>query len=136
MKLNVYLNFPGTCKEALAFYQKILGGEITEEHPYKGSPIEEMVSDDWLDKTMHATLRTGNIDLMGSDQGPDRFQPVQGCHISVRLDSVGEAERIFGALADGGEIEMPLEKTFWAERFGMLTDRFGVNWMVNCDAAG
>lgn len=135
MKLNVYLNFPGTCKEAMTFYRDVLNGDLVSMETYKGSPAEEMAGPDWADKIMHSTLSFANMDLMGSDVGPDRFIEPQGYNISVAVDSVAEAERVFGALAKGGAVVMPLEETFWAARFGMLTDRYGISWMVNCNQA-
>ncbi len=97
------------------------------------SPMADNVDADWHDKVMHTSLHVGDIDLMGSDGMPGTFVTPQGYHVSVQLDEPEEAERVFAALAEGGEIKMPLEQSFWARRFGMLTDRFGISWMVNCN---
>lgn len=133
MKLTVYLNYPGTCKEAFKFYQSILGGEITAEMRYEGSPMESDVAPEWRGKIMHACLHVGGMDLMASDGPPEWFVTPQGYHISIQLDDPAETERVFSALSEGGQVTMPLEQTFWAKRFGMLTDRFGIGWMVNCE---
>ena len=135
MKINAYLSFDGSCEEALKYYQSVLGGEITSMDTYGGSPASDMAGPDWQDKIMHGSLETGEMTLMGSDLAPDHYQKPQGCHLAIDVKEVAEAERIFAALADGGEVVMPIDKTFWAERFGMLVDRFGTNWMVNCESA-
>ena len=134
MKLNVYLSFAGNCKEALMFYQSVLGGEIASIMTYGESP-EDMGPADWKDKVMYGSLQVAGMDLMASDVDPDRFVTPQGYHISIMVDDVEEAERVFGALSEGGTTVTPLEETFWAARFGMLTDRFGISWMVNCNKA-
>jgi len=132
MKLNVYLSFPGTCEEALNFYQSVLGGEITAVMRWGGSPGEEMVGEDWHDKVMHACLAVGGMDLMAADVYGPHFVEPQGYNVSVMVEDPAEAERILAGLSDGGQVSMPIDQTFWAQRFGMLTDRFGINWMVNC----
>ena len=134
MKINAYLSFSGDCKEALTYYRDVLGGEIVSMETYAGSPMADMAGPDWQDKIMHGGLETGGLTLMGSDVTPDRYEKPQGCHLSISVDDPAEADRIFAALAESGEIVMPIDTTFWAERFGMLTDRFGQQWMVNCDA--
>jgi PhnB protein len=134
MKLNIYLSFSGDCREAINHYHAVLGGEITALETYGGSPAEGMAPADWEDKIMHTTLHVGEMDLMASDVGPGQFEQPQGYNVSVQVDDVDEAERVFAGLSEGGEIVMPLEETFWAARFGMLKDRFGINWMVNCNA--
>lgn len=133
MKLNVYLTFNGTCAEAFPFYEKILGGQNMMMMKYEGSPGEEHVSADWKDKVMHASMEVGGMMLMGSDSPPNYFKTPQGYHVSINLTDEAEADRIFAALSDGAEITMPMEKTFWARRFGMLTDKYGINWQVNCE---
>ena len=144
MKINVFLSFPGsspgsfpgsfpgTCEEALQFHQEVLGGELLPMRYYDGSPAAPHTLPGWEKKVMHGALETGDIHLMGSDLGPDRFEAPRGVHLSVNTDSTGEAERIFGALADGRSVTMPLDEVFRASRFGMLTDRYGIHWMVNC----
>lgn len=133
MKLNVYLNFPGTCEEALQFYQSILGGELTPVFRYEGSPAAGEVGEEWGSKVMHGSLKIENLELMGSDLVPDHYTAPQGTHVSINVEDPEEAARIFSGLAEGANITMPLEKTFWAQKFGMLVDRYGIGWMVNCE---
>ena len=132
MRLNVYLNFPGTCAEAIRFYHGILGGEISAMMPYEGSPAADGTPDEWKSKIMHATLSVGGMNLMASDTPPEQFATPQGYHVSIQTEDPAEGQRLFAALSEGGQIVMPFEPTFWAKGFGMLTDRFGINWMVNC----
>lgn len=132
-QVNTYLVFDGSCEEAFTFYSKILGGEIEATHRHRGTPAEEFVPEEWKDKIMHISLKIGEFRLMGSDAPPDRFKRPQGFSVQLSIANVGDGERTFNALAQGGSITMPLEKTFWATRFGMLVDRFGIPWMINCD---
>jgi PhnB protein len=91
-----------------------------------------MAPEGFKDKAMHATFVAGDLVLMGSDQPPQHYQKPQGVHISLQTDSVEEAERVFAELSEGGTITMPMGETFWAKRFGMFTDRFGIPWMIDC----
>lgn len=133
MKLNPYLTFPGTCEQAFKAYHKILGGEIVAMMPHEGTPAEEHASPEWRKKIIHARLLVDGVALMGSDAPPDRFEPMQGFSVTLNIKEPAEAERVFGALAEGGTVRMPLAETFWATKFGMLTDRFGTPWMINCE---
>ncbi len=136
MKLNTYLIFDGRCKEAFAFYQSALGGNIESMLNHRGTPMEAQTLPEWLDKIMHARLSVdGNI-LMGSDAPPDRYKTPHSFSVNIGVDNATDAERIFHALSDGGKVHMPLGETFWALRFGMFTDKFGVPWMINCEKAG
>ncbi|MGH6926402.1 MAG: VOC family protein [Propylenella sp.] len=135
MRINPYLTFDGRCQEAFKFYARVLGGKIEAMMPHKGTPAEGHVPPEWRDKIMHAFLKVGDFELMGSDAPPQYFQKPQGFSVSLQIPDPKEAERVFSALAEGGTVRMPLEKTFWAEKFGMLTDRFGTPWMVNCAPA-
>jgi len=132
MKLNPYLNFPGTCKEAITAYQQILGGDIVSMMTFADMPGENEAPAELAGGIGHARLIIGDQVLMASDAGPDRFKPMQGTSITLNIDDPAEAERAFDALAEGGAVEMPLQETFWAFKFGLLTDRFGTRWMVNC----
>jgi PhnB protein len=132
MQLNPYLNFPGTCEQAFNFYAKTLDGKITATHRFGESPMAGQVPAEWKNKIMHTSLIANGQILMGSDGTPDRFQRVQGFAVSLNLDTAEAADRIFAELAAGGKTEMPIQETFWALRFGMYTDRFGMPWMVNC----
>ena len=132
MKFVNYLFFDGNCEEAFRYYQKHLGGEIEAMLPHEGTPAEEHVPAEWKKKIMHACLVVGDQMLMASDSPPEYRQKMQGFRVSIHVDDPKEAERIFNAFADGGTIAMPFEETFWAKRFGMVDDRFGTPWMVNC----
>ena len=131
-RLDAYLEFDGQCQEAFKFYQSVLGGKITAMMPFEGSPSEGHVPPEWRSKTMHAQLDLGDDVLMGSDGMPGKMEKPQGFNVSIQVQEPAEAERIFNALADGGDVVMAIDETFWAYRFGMLTDRFGTPWMVNC----
>lgn len=135
MQLISYLTFSGQCEEAFKFYEQTLGGKIEAMFPHTGTPAEAHVPPEWRVKIMHARLSVGNSKLMGSDAPPDRYTgPPKGFCVHIAVQDPQDAERIFNALAEGGKISMPLQQTFWAVRFGMLIDRFGIPWMVNCEA--
>jgi PhnB protein len=132
MQLNAYLLFDGQCEAAFKFYEPCLGGKIEAMFAYAGSPAEEQVPPEWRDKIMHASLNAGGGILMGADAPPGRYEAPQGFSVSIGIADPVEAERTFHALAENGTVRMPIQKTFWASRFGMLVDRFGIPWMVNC----
>jgi len=133
MQLNPYLIFKDTCEAAFKFYAQSLRGEIVMMMPFGDTPGCESMPADSRGKIMHARLAIGDQVLMGSDNHPDHpYDGIKGCSVSINVDAPAEAERIFKALAEGGEVQMPLQETFWAIRFGMLTDQYGVPWMVNC----
>jgi len=132
MQVNPYLMFNGTCEAAFKFYEKVLRGKIEAMIPHKGSPAESHVPPEWKDKIMHARLVIGDEVLMGSDAPPDHFEQPKGFSVAVNPTDPAEADRIFNALAENGTTTMPIQQTFWAERFGMCVDRFGIPWMVNC----
>jgi len=136
MQVNAYLSFDGNCEEAFKFYERVLGGKIVALFPHEGTPAASHVPPEWLKKIMHARLTIGDAVLMGSDVPPGRFKQPHGFSVNIGVNNVAEAERIFNALAENGTVHMPLGETFWAERFGMLTDRFGIPWMLNCERAG
>jgi PhnB protein len=133
MQLNPYLTFNGQCEAAFKFYEKVLGGKIEAMMTFGGSPMEDRAPAEWRDKIMHARLTVGANVLMGSDAPPDRYEPMKGITVSIGVDDPAEAERIFHALAEDATVQMPIQQTFWAARFGMLTDRFGTPWMINCE---
>ena len=132
MNLNPYLSFKGDCETAFTFYEKTFGGKIDALIKYAGSPMSDQVPPEWADKVMHSHLTIGSQVLMGADSPPDSYQQPQGISVTINLGDVSKAERIFGALAEGGKVTMPLQQTFWATRFGMVTDRFGIPWLINC----
>jgi PhnB protein len=135
MQINPYLSFKGECEAAFRFYERCLGGQLGAIFRYGGSPVSGDVPADWSDKIMHGSVTLGDQVLMGADIAPDRYEEPRGFSLSIQIQSPADAERIFRELAEGGKIVMPLEKTFWAERFGMLVDRFGIPWLINCEAA-
>jgi PhnB protein len=132
MQLNPYLLFDGRCREAFTLYQQVLGGSIESMFLYRGTPAEAHVPADWQDKILHATLVSGDAVLMGSDAPPDRFSKSQGFSVSIGVTDPAEADRIFAALAEDGSVTMPIGGTFFANRFGMLVDPFGIPWMIIC----
>ena len=134
MQVNAYLLFDGRCEEAFRFYEKCFSGKIVAMLTHKGTPAEEHVPARWVDKILHARLDIGDQVLMASDAPPERYEKPAGFSVSLQVKTPAEAERLFKALAEKGEIRMPLEKTFWSPSFGMLVDRFGIPWMINCDA--
>lgn len=136
MQLNPYLGFNGQCEAAFKFYEQCLGGQIEAMMTYGDSPMAEQTPSEWRNKIMHTQLNVGNTKLMGSDSPPGMFEEPKGFSVSLVINDLAEAERIFHALAENGAVQMPLQQTFWAERFGMVVDQFGTPWMVNCDQAG
>jgi PhnB protein len=134
MKITPYLNFNGQCEEAFQYYEKHLGGKITFKMTFGESPMAAEAPAGWGGKLMHATLAIGDGLLQGADGYGEHYQKPQGFSIALSPADAAEAERIFAALADGGTVGMALQQTFWALRFGMVTDRFGIPWMVNCEA--
>lgn len=132
MRLNPYLVFDGNCEEAFGFYASVLRAKIAQLNRFANTPGCEDMPASHRDKVMHVRLEAGGQVLMGSDNHPAfPYEGVKGCSIALAVDDVAEAERIFAELAQGGSVTMPMQETFWAKRFGMLTDRFGVPWMVN-----
>jgi len=132
MRLITHLNFDGQCEEAFKFYEGVLGGKILTMMPFEGSPMADQSPPEWRKKILHATLDLGDSVLMGADAPPGRYQKPQGFSVTIGLSDPTEAERIFRSLAENGIVQLPLQETFWATRFGMLVDRFGIPWMVNC----
>lgn len=131
MRLNPYLLFSGQCEAAFKFYERCLGGKIEAMITHAGTPAEKQVPPEWRDKILHARLAVGDEVLMASDAPPGRQEAPKGFSVSLEVNSAAEAERVFQALAENGTVRMPIQKTFWAERFGMLVDRFGIPWMIN-----
>ena len=131
MQLHTYLNYGGNCEAAFTFYEQHLGGKITMlmrhgEQP--GGAGEAPL--DWANAVLHARMTIGGTELLGADIPPNVFQPIRSAYLTLTLDSAAEAERVHALLAEGGETFMPLQETFFAERFSMLRDRFGTSWMI------
>lgn len=133
MQLNAYLIFDGQCEAAFKFYEQCLGGKIEAISRYGETPAAESVPPEGRDRILHARLVVGDAVLMGSDSPPEQPEVPQGFYVSIGVDNTEDAERIFKALAENGTVRMPIGPTFWAALFGMLVDRFGIPWLVNCD---
>jgi PhnB protein len=133
MTMNPYLSFKGDCEAAFKFYEQHLGGEMGPIFRYGGTPLSGSVPEDWPDKIMHGSVTIGGQTLQAADVAPLQYESPQGFSLTLQIKSAADAERMFEALASGGQVRLALEKTFWAERFGMVTDRFGVPWIVNCE---
>jgi PhnB protein len=135
MQANAYLNFNGNCEEAFGFYEKAIGAKIEALGRFGDSPAANQVPPEWRQKIMHAWLTVGNTVIMASDAPHDRYEKPKGIWISLTADSPAQAESVFHALSEKGEVGMPIAQTFFAQRFGMVTDRFGIPWMVMCQNA-
>ena len=136
MQMNPYLTFNGKCETAFKFYAKVLGGEILMMMKYGDSPMAAQTPAESKDQVMHARLAVGDKLLMGSDAPPQMYEAMKGISVTLGVDKPAEADRIFSALAENGTVRMPIQETFWAQRFGMLTDQFGTPWMINCERPG
>ena len=134
MQLTPYLNYNGNCAAAFKFYEKALGAKIDMLQTHGETPMKDQVPADWHKRVMHAQLSVGGAVLFASDAPPDGYEKPQGITVALQVDDPVEAERRFNALSDGGNVTMPIQQTFWAQRFGMVTDKFGIPWMVNCPA--
>jgi PhnB protein len=132
MQLTIYLTFAGQCEAAFKHYEKCLGGAIVFMMKYRDSPAAAETPSAWHDKVYHATFNLGSCVLSGADVLPAEFQRSQCFSVLLAVDDPAEADRIFEALSEGGDVQMPLAETTWALRFGMLTDRFGIPWTMNC----
>jgi PhnB protein len=135
MQVQTYLNFNGRCEEALAFYKQQLGAEVTMIMRMKESPDPAMQAPpDMAEKIMHSAFKIGSTTLMATDGMSLEKAAFKGVTLSLNVTTDAEARRLFAALSEGGSVQMPLMKTFWASSWGTLTDKFGVPWMVNVEA--
>jgi len=125
-----YVNYPGTCRDAIEFYKSALSAEVLFSQTFGESPMPDIGKADYI---MHATIKVGESLIMMSDS-PQPVNAGNNMSLALGLDDAARAKEIFDRLAEGGAVMMPIQKTFWAEAFGMLTDRFGVAWMINCEA--
>ncbi|RFU46269.1 VOC family protein [Paraburkholderia sp. DHOC27] len=132
MQLNAYVFFDGRCEEALRFYTEHLGANVQFKMHYKDAPPDagRTVDAKFDNQVMHASVRIGESILMMSDDCMNANVTHQGFRLSLTADTLADAERIFKALSEGGEVHMPLQATFWSKGFGMVTDQFGIGWMV------
>jgi PhnB protein len=135
MQMTAYLSFKGQCEEAFRLYEQCLGGQLGTIFRYSGSPMADQVPADWGDKVMHSSLEVAGQTLMGGDVAPDQYEAPKGFSLSLQIKGEADAERVYHALAKDGRVIMPLQKTFWALRYGHFVDRFGIPWMINCEAA-
>jgi PhnB protein len=134
MQVSPYLFFKGNCEAAFKFYETALGAKIEAMMPFEGSPAANTVPAESRKQILHAALRIGDQLLMASD-APGDYNAPKGFSVSINLQDPNEAERIFKALSTGGNVTLPIGPTFWAERFGMVVDQYGIPWMINCAQA-
>jgi PhnB protein len=131
MTCSTYLSFSGNCRDAFAFYEQLLGGKITFMMSHGESPAAAHCPPEWHDTIMHARLEFDGQVLMGGDAPAGRSVKPTGFMVALAVEDVDQAERIFRALTEGGTVQMDWQDTFWAKKFGMVTDRFGIPWVVN-----
>jgi PhnB protein len=132
VQLNPYLTFNGQCEEAFRFYEKCLGAKSSFMTTYGDTIAADQLPEGCSNKIIHSTLAVGDQVLQGVDALPGQYQKPQGFSLSININDPAEAERIFDALAQSGAVQMSLKQTFWALLFGMLIDRLGIPWMINC----
>jgi PhnB protein len=128
MTMNTYVNFAGKCAEAFRFYEKQLGGTIRMMMTHGQAPDQSRVNPALKDAVLHARISVGGTELMGADI--PNAEPMRSAYLSLSVESDAEAERIFAALSEGGQVFMAMQETFFASRFGQLRDRYGINWMI------
>lgn len=128
MKMTTYVNFGGKCAEAFRYYEQHLGAKIGMLMTHSQSPDQSRVRPEWKDAILHARIAIGGTELSGADI--PNAEPMRSAYLTLNTDTDAEAERVFSALSDGGQVFMPMEETFFASRFGQLRDRFGINWMI------
>ena len=133
MNMTPYLSFNGDCEAAFRFYEQSLGAQVGQLYRYGGSPM--LTPPDWVDKIMHGSITIAGTKVMGADVVPDQYEAPKGFSLSLNMTNVADAERIFDELSADGTILMSLEKTFWAARFGSVVDRFGIQWLINCEGS-
>ena len=139
MKINPYLNFPGTTEEAFQFYRSVFGGEFSDLIRFRDNPSADgdaPVPTEDLDKIIHISLPVDSFILMGTDNLESMGQKCEqgnNQHICISLSDVEQARRLYGTLSEGGQIEMELQEMFWGSLFGNFRDRYGINWMIDCE---
>jgi PhnB protein len=135
MRLTPNLVFAGQCEAAFTFYERCFRAKIVTMLTYGKSPMADQAPPEWREKIYHATLTFGDNVLMGGDPVPEQYEPPQGFSLLLDIDDSVDAERIFHALAENGTVRMPIQQTFWAARFGVVLDQFGIHWAINCEQA-
>lgn len=133
MKLDFYVNYKGNCKEAFHFYEQHLGGKITMMSTFRDMPDASAIPEERKNDILHARMEIGGASLMGADI--PNAEPMRSAYLTLRVDSIQEADRIYALLTEGGEIFMKMEQTFFASRFAMFRDRFGTSWMLLHESA-
>jgi len=133
MQLCPYLTFNGQCQAAFKFYEESLHGRTVFLMTYENTPMDLGISWEWQKQVSHATFALGDFVFYGADAPPGQYQKPQGFALQFNLSEPVEAERIFNALAENGTVQMPMQETFWALRFGVLVDQFGIPWHINCE---
>ena len=133
MQLSTYLFFNGNCEQAVKFYEKHLGAKVVMMMRNADAPPDARMPNTPDDMIMHVRLDIGASMLLASDCPPNMFDKPQGFRVMYGVEKAAEGERVFNALSEGGVVQMPYQKTFWAHRFGMVTDKFGTPWMINCE---
>jgi PhnB protein len=133
--ISPYISFEGNCKEAIEFYKDKLGAEVLFSETYGESPMKGKAPDDMI---MHCTIKIGDSRIMACDSVFKEYPLTVGNNITLAIGTrnVDEADKMFEQMSDGAKIIMPMQETFWAKKFGMLTDKFGINWMFNCESEG
>jgi PhnB protein len=135
MKLSprISLSFNGQCEAAFKFYERHLGAKTQFVLRWRDSPMADQAPPDWGDKILHGRIRVGDSEVVGDDAVPQQYERPNGFAILLTMDDPAEAERIFNGLAENGKVQMPIQKTFWALRFGVVADQFGIPWAINCE---
>ena len=134
LEVSAYLSFKGDCEEAFKCYEEVLGAKPGLLFRYADSPMADVVPEGWESKIMHGSVKIGGKLLEGADVPPEKYEKPQGFSLSLNTHTPDEAERVFEKLGRGGRVVYPIEKAFWSERFGMIIDRFGIPWMINCES--
>ena len=134
MRINPYLSFDGQCLNALRFYERCLGGTIAYLMTYAQSPAAAQHPPEWGQRIYHATLSFRGQTIGAADAPPGSYRSPQGFSLNIEMDDPAEADRLFALLSEHGTVQMPIQETHWARRFGVLTDQFGTPWIINCGA--
>jgi len=129
----ISLSFNGQCEAAFKFYERCLGGKLTFMLTWGDSPMAKDAPPEWSGKICHASLTIGEMAFAGADAFPQTYEAPRGFAILLGITDLADADRLFSALAENGEVQMPLQETFWALRFGQVTDQFGIPWAINCE---
>ena len=133
MRINPYLSFDGQCEAALQFYERCLGGKVVYAMTYAQSPMATQVAPEWSKRIFHATFAVGDRTFGAADAPAGTYRSPQGFSLTLDIDSPAEAERVFEQLSEKATVQMPMQETAWARRFGVLTDQFGTPWIISCD---